>query len=82
MRLSRQETMDLMNCIIEVRNGKKPGLLSSKVFKRVYNHSKFNELDNTLKEIKMMELSMKSQENFNNIMKKIAVLINTFLDKE
>lgn len=80
MRLSRNETMELMDYIIKVRNGKKPGLLSSKLFKRVYNHSKFNDLDTILKEIKMMELSMKSQEDFKNIMKKTALLINTFLD--
>ena len=80
MRLSRNETMELMACIIKVRNGEKPGLLSSKLFKRVYNHSKFNDLDNILKEIKLMELSMNSQEDFNNIMKKTALLINTYLD--
>ncbi len=80
MRLSRNETMELMACIIKVRNGEKPGFFSSKTFKRVFNHSKFNDLDNILKQIKAMELSMKSQEDFNNIMKKTALLINTYLD--
>lgn len=80
MRLSREKTMELMECIIKVRNGYKPNLLSSTYFKKVYKHQKFQELDNILKEIKLMELSMKSQEDFNQIMRKTALLINTFLD--
>ena len=80
MRLSRNETMELMASIIKVRNGEKPGFFSNVFFKKVYSHSKFNELDRILKEIKAMELSLKSQEDFDNIMRKTAQLINVYLD--
>jgi hypothetical protein len=80
MRLSRNETIELMASIIKVRNGEKPGFFSNICLKKVYSHSKFNELDRILKEIKAMELSLKSQEDIDNIMKKTAQLINVYLD--
>ena len=81
MRLSREDTMELMMSIINVRMWEKPGPHSSEIFKAAYNHPKFDELDKAVKELKQMEIALKNNnEDFNNYMKKVAFLINTFLD--
>ncbi len=80
MRLTREETVELMKNLAKLRLGQKPGVFSDSKFKQLAKHPLLPELFKISDEVDLIASQMKTQEDFANFMKKTAVLINTYLD--